>query len=156
MTMPSAARISIVIAALTGITSAAHAQLVFTFGQSSSRSLSSTSASVTTMDGVPGFIASTVTRPFVTCFMPIVGEYPQPFDAAGYLAYQDQQRRTAIEQSRQQRQERTLQMYLNRAAHAEREGNVRMVRANYRRAIGLAGEPLKSVLKQRLQESIGD
>jgi hypothetical protein len=52
----------------------ASAQLI-TLDQGSTRSLTSTSASVTTMNGVPGFISATTLRPFVTGLIPVVGDY---------------------------------------------------------------------------------
>lgn len=126
--------------------------LGLTLGQTSSRSINSTSASVTTMDGVPGFISSTVTRPFVTGFTPIVGDYPRMPDHAATIARQDQQQLDRIRQSEWNLRNKSLQKYLSRAERAEQEGNKRMARANYRRAIGIADEPLRSELKLRLSE----
>jgi hypothetical protein len=126
--------------------------LGLTLGQTSSRSINSTSASVTTMDGVPGFISSTITRPFVTGFTPIVGSYPTIPNHAATIASRDQQQFDRIRQSEQNLKNKSLQKYISRAERAEGEGNKRMARANYRRAIGIAAEPLRSELKLRLRE----
>lgn len=45
------------------------------FEQGSMRSLTTTSASVTTMNGAPGFISATTQRPFVLGLIPVVGDY---------------------------------------------------------------------------------
>jgi hypothetical protein len=45
------------------------------FEQGSTRSLTTTSASVTTMNGAPGFISATTQRPFVLGLIPVVGDY---------------------------------------------------------------------------------
>jgi hypothetical protein len=45
------------------------------FEQGSMRSLTTTSASITTMSGAPGFISATTQRPFVLGLIPVVGEY---------------------------------------------------------------------------------
>ena len=126
--------------------------LGLTLGQTSNRSISSTSASVTTMDGVPGFISSTVTRPFVTGFTPIVGGYPTLPNHSATIANRDRQQFNRIHQSQQNLANKSLQKYIRRAERAEQDGNKRMARANYRRAIGIAAEPLKSELKLRLKE----
>jgi hypothetical protein len=52
----------------------ADAQLI-TLDQGSTRSLTSTSASITTMNGAPGFISATTLRPFVFGLIPVVGDY---------------------------------------------------------------------------------
>ena len=46
---------------------------------------------------------------------------------------------------------RKLDQFLRRAARAETDGNKRMARANYRGAIAIAPEPLKSQLRARLK-----
>ena len=45
------------------------------FEQGSMRSLTTTSASVTTMNGAPGFISATTQRPFVLGLVPVVGDF---------------------------------------------------------------------------------
>ena len=46
---------------------------------------------------------------------------------------------------------RSFEQYLRRAELAESEDNKRMARANYRSAIAIAPEPLRTQLQQRLQ-----
>ncbi len=128
--------------------------LRFNFGQTSSRSISSTAASLTTLDGYPGSISSTVTRPFVTGFTPIVGGYPEIPDPAEEITRQDQQQFSRILQSQQKLNQKSLQKYLSRAERAEREGNKRMARAAYKRAIGLADPPFRAELQRRLHEML--
>jgi hypothetical protein len=55
--------------------SAAALQARGQFEQGSTRSLTTTSASVTTMNGAPGFISATTQRPFVLGLVPVVGDY---------------------------------------------------------------------------------
>lgn len=129
--------------------------LGFNFSQGSSQSISSTSASLTTMDGEPGSIQATVIRPFVTGVTPIVGDYQQalaPLNRAAAEAelrgqYQFQQ----LRQSQATLQQRKLAQYLRRAEQAEADGNTRMARANYRSAIAIAAEPLRTHLQMRLR-----
>lgn len=128
--------------------------LGLSLGQSSSRSITSTSASVTTLDGVPGFISDTVTRPFVTGFIPIVGDYPQPLDHQAIFAKQQQQAWNRARRSNENIRNRSLEKYLRRAYRAAEEGNKRMSRANYRRAIGIADEPFRSELKLQMKEML--
>ncbi len=128
--------------------------LGFRFGQSSSRTMTSTTPSLTVTDGVPGSIQSTVTRPFVTGFTPIVGGYPEMPNHAQRIAQQDQQQLSQVRQSEQNLKNKSLQKYLSRAERAEKEGNKRMARANYRRAIGIAVEPLRSELTLRMSQML--
>jgi hypothetical protein len=128
--------------------------LGLSLGQSSSRSITSTSASVTTLDGVPGFISDTVTRPFVTGFIPIVGDYPQPLDHQAIFAQQQQQAWNRARRSQENIRNRSLEKYLRRAYRAAEEGNKRMSRANFRRAIGIADEPFRSELKLQMKEML--
>ena len=57
------------------VTSVTALQASAQFDQGSMRSLTSTSASVTTMNGAPGFISATTQRPFVLGLIPVVGDY---------------------------------------------------------------------------------
>lgn len=50
-------------------------QIAITGGQGNSRSLSLVAPSLTLMDGVPGSIAFVTQRPFVTSFVPVIGDY---------------------------------------------------------------------------------
>ena len=132
--------------------------LGFNFSQGSSRSFSSTTPSLTTMNGYPGSISSGVLQPFVTGYFPVVGNY------AAATAPLAQSRQTVMETSQNQisnlrqaqakRYQGKLAQYLQRAEQAEASGNKRMARANYRLAISIAAEPLRSELQQRLARMI--
>jgi len=68
------ALVGVTIALVIVTTVRVNAQLI-SGGQGSTRSVSSTSASLTLTDGVPGFIAASTLRPFVTGLVPVVGDY---------------------------------------------------------------------------------
>jgi hypothetical protein len=110
---------------------------------------------LTTTDGVPGSISSGVIQPFVTSFTPVVGNYAgatAPLDQAANFSQQlGASQRSSLRQSQIELQDRKLAQYLQRFERAESEGNVRMARANYRLAIGIAAEPLRSELQRRMQ-----
>ena len=125
--------------------------LRFNFAQGSSQSIVSTTPSLTTMNGFPGSISSTVIRPFVTGFTPIVSDYPTIVDPIHSAAQIGQQQLSSLRQSQAELQNKKLQQYLVRAERAESEGNKRMARANYRSAIAIAAEPLRSRLQQHLK-----
>ena len=129
--------------------------LGFQFGQGSSRSMTSTTPSLTTMDGVPGSMSAGVIQPFVVGYTPIVGNYVgavAPLNEANHTAAQirDQQL-SSLRQSQAVLQNRKLEQFLRRAARAEKDGNKRMARANYRSAIAIAPEPLRTQLQERLK-----
>ena len=122
--------------------------LNFNFAQGSTRSATSTSAGVTTMNGFPGSIQSGTIRPFVTGFTPIVSDFPRQSSAE---AVQNQRQLADLRQSQQDLQNRRLQTYLQRIRQAESSGNVRMGRANYRSAIANSNGPLQAQLKQNMR-----
>lgn len=128
--------------------------LGFHFAQGSSRSITSTTPSLTTTDGIPGSISSGVVRPFVIGFTPVVGNFEgalAPLNSANHAAEEMRaQQLSSLRQSQAVLQNRRLEQYLRRAARAESDGNKRMARANYRSAIAIAPEPLRSQLRQRL------
>ena len=124
--------------------------LGFNFSQGSSQSISSTTPSLTTMNGYPGSMSSGVVRPFVTGFTPIVSGYPV-VDPSQTTAQIGQQQLSSLRQSQAVRQNKKLDQYLRRAEHAESDGNKRMARANYRGAIAIAPEPLRTQLQFRLK-----
>jgi hypothetical protein len=130
-------------------------RLRFHWAQGSSRSIVSTTPSVTTLDGFPGSISSGVVRPFVIGFTPVVGDCAAavaPLQSAAQAEQQiGQQQIASLHQSQLALQDKKLEQYLQRIARAESEGNKRMARANYRGAIAIAAEPLRSELKARLQ-----
>ncbi len=133
-------------------------QLGFRFGQSSSRSSVSTTPSLTTTDGYPGSISSGVVRPFVIGFTPVVGQLDQataPLQQASAAQRQiGQTQRSKLLKSQIELEDRKLAKYLQRAERAEADGNKRMARANYRLAIGIAAEPLRSKLKRRMADML--
>ena len=133
----------------------ASGSLRFNFAQGSSRSISSTTPSVTTMNGVPGSISSGVVRPFVIGFTPVVGDYRAavaPLDHSAQAAQSiGRQQMSSLRQSQNRLRNKKLDQYLRRIDRAESEGNKRMARANYRSAIAIAPEPLRTELKMRLQ-----
>ncbi len=124
--------------------------LGFRFSQGSNRSISSSSASLTTTDGYPGSFSSGVLRPFVTGVIPVVGGYPTIIDPSQIAARVGQQQLASLRRSKAARQSKKLDQYLRRGELAESEGNKRMARANYRFAIGIAPEPLRTQIQQRL------
>lgn len=104
-------------------------------GQSSSQSIVGTSASVTTMNGVPGMIQDQSLRPFVTGFTPVVGAANAPLAP---IAHARQQTLSRISDAAASAKLEKLQRYLRRAERGEEENNLRMAIANYRLAIGIA------------------
>ncbi|MEM1067257.1 MAG: hypothetical protein AAGG48_07025 [Planctomycetota bacterium] len=123
--------------------------------QGSSRTMTTSAPSVTTMDGFPGAFASGVIRPFVVGSTPIVGNYEgalAPLNQANQTgaAIQSQQINSLLK-SQAVLANRKLEQYLYRATRAESGGNKRMARANYRSAIAIAPEPLKTQLRARLK-----
>ena len=124
--------------------------LRFNFAQGSSRSMTSTTPSLTTMNGYPGSISSQTVRPFVTGIVPVVGGYPTMPDHVGtsqrIIANQVQ----AVSAANAQVHNKKLFDTIRRAENAQQQGEVRMARANYLNAIRMAGEPLRSELRQRM------
>lgn len=129
--------------------------LRFNFAQSSSRSISSTTPSVTTLDGVPGSISAGVIRPFVTGFTPIVGDYGGAVAPLRSAAQASERRNRfqyrSLVNSQANLKNKKLQQYLRRGQRAESDGNKRMARANYRSAIALAPPPLRSQIQAHLK-----
>jgi len=128
--------------------------LGFNFSQGSSRSFSSTTPYLTTMDGYPGSISSGVLQPFVTGYFPVVGNYTAatgPLNSSRRAAAEiGQQQVSTLRQAQAKRYNGKLAQYLRRAEQGEAAGNKRMARANYRLAISIAAEPLRSELQQRM------
>ena len=113
-------------------------------GQSSSRSITSQSASVTTLDGYPGSIVSQQMTPFVTGITPVVGNQQNAVAAARNETLR------RISESESARQNSELRKYLRRAERGEESGNLRMARANYRLAFGLANARLRQQIEYRV------
>ncbi|MGV3486549.1 MAG: hypothetical protein ACO1RT_19180 [Planctomycetaceae bacterium] len=123
------------------------------FVQGSSRTISSATPSLTTMNGYPGSFFSGQVRPFVTGITPVVGSYPMPDQSLGVLAAADQRAKlSAIAEANAKRQNDRLQGYLLRAERAEAEGNLKMARANYRWAAELADPTLRTLIQTVLRE----
>ncbi|MCM2371793.1 hypothetical protein [Aporhodopirellula aestuarii] len=129
--------------------------------QGSSRSNVSTSASLTTMDGMPGYISSQTVRPFVTGVTPVVGGQafassmpplpPSPTEA--FREYQqsqmaDLQRRNIAHHESVQKKAQTA---FERGQRAEESGNLRMARANYQNALRTAQGQLRVAIQMRMQ-----
>ncbi len=129
--------------------------LGFHFAQGSSQSIVSSAPSLTTMDGYPGSFSAGVIRPFVIGYTPVVGNFEgavAPLNIASQTAAEIQsQQLSSLRQSQAVLQNRKLDQYLRRAARAESDGDKRMARANYRSAMAIAPEPLKTQLRLRLQ-----
>lgn len=129
--------------------------LGFHFGQSSRQSIVSTTPSLTTTDGMPGSIQSGIVQPFVIGLTPVVGGYTTataPMQEALATAQQlGQTQQSSLWQSQIELHNRKLAQYLQRAERAESEGKIRVARANYRLAIGVAAEPLRSELQWRMK-----
>lgn len=128
--------------------------LGFNFAQGSSRSISSTTPSLTTMNGYPGSFSSQVIRPFVTGFTPVVGGYPTTTPGQQMT---ESFRRSQASQLQQQRlkaasakQKRAYEQY-RRGALAEEEGDLKKARANYRLALGSARGELRNELLKRMR-----
>lgn len=128
--------------------------LGFQFAQGSNRSISSTAGSVTTMDGSPGSFQAGVVRPFVTGVTPILRDYPTLVEPSEVAAQVGRSQLSALRQSQAARMSKKLDQYLHRAELAESEGNKRMARANYRGAIAIAPEPLRTQIRIRLQQAM--
>ncbi len=129
--------------------------------QGSSRSNVSTSASLTTTDGMPGYISSQTVRPFVTGIVPVVGGQAftssmpplPPSPTAAFGEYQrsqvaDMQRRSAAHQESVQKK---AQHAFERGQRAEEEGNLRMARANYQNALRTAQGSLRVEILMRMR-----
>ncbi|WP_404308061.1 hypothetical protein [Neorhodopirellula lusitana] len=137
--------------------------LGLSLNQGSSRSNTSTTASVTTTDGLPGNITNQTYTPYVTGIVPIVGGRPAgfiqpipPVTSSGQqdLAYQQNLRQAEVQQrlakqhdARQQKAYASLQ----RGIEAEEKGNLRMARANYRNALQAAEGEIRVEVVRRMQ-----
>ena len=116
-------------------------------GQSSSQSVVGTSASVTTMNGVPGMIQDQTLRPFVTGFTPVVGAANTPLAS---IAHAREQTLSRISEAAANAKLEKLQRYLRRAERGEEQENRRMALANYRLALGMAPPSIANQIRQRM------
>jgi hypothetical protein len=131
------------------------------FSQGSSRSIVSQSASVTTMNGMPGYISDQIVRPFVTGVTPVVGGQTfysampplPPSQEAAFRDYQHAQM-AALQQRQAEHQnaiQEKAQQTFERGLRAEEDGNLRMARANYRNALRTAVGTLRLEIMARMQ-----
>ena len=137
-------------------------------GQSSNRSNVSTTASLTTTDGVPGSIQAQTIRPFVTSFTPVVGgggafppgiPYvgpPRTLDFSPGASMNQTIHRAAQTRAVMRQQIETdsaaVRKYVKRAERGESIGNLRMARANYRLALRHANPPTAAQIQQRISQ----
>lgn len=130
----------------------------FNFAQGSSRSISSTTPSITTMDGYPGSITSQTIRPFVTGITPVVGGYrygaPTTDNASAQMFQSHQQAQAANLRSRsianmEGKQRKAVEAF-ERGVEAESEGDLRKARANYRKALALDQGPLRRQIQMKM------
>ncbi|QDT11492.1 hypothetical protein [Planctomycetes bacterium K23_9] len=129
----------------------------FNFSQGSNRSNVTTVPSLTTMNGVPGSIVDQTMRPFVTGITPVVGGHvllptpvpgPDPF-LQSYQAAQNADVQRRLQGNVERTQKKALE-YFNRGQRAEEEGNLKMARANYRRALASAQGQLRYAVQQKM------
>jgi hypothetical protein len=126
--------------------------LGFHFAQGSDRSIVSSAPSVTLMDGQPGGIVSGQTRPFVMGVSPVVGAYQSMTGELAAVAAADRHAKlSAIAMGNAERQNDRLRALLVRAERAESEGDWKMARANYKLAVPMAPEPMKSMIRAKLR-----
>jgi hypothetical protein len=96
----------------------------------------------------------------VTGYFPIVGNYTAaiaPLNSSRRAAAEiSQQQVSNLRQAQAKRYNGKLAQYLLRAEQGEAAGNKRMARANYRLAISIAAEPLRSKLQQRLARMMSE
>ncbi|QDV68472.1 hypothetical protein Poly24_21810 [Rosistilla carotiformis] len=125
--------------------------LGFQWSQGSNRSMSTTSPSLTTLNGYPGSIFSGSQRPFVTSLTPSVGSFTPPNEGIRQAGRQRQQATLeSIAQRKGEVRNEKADLYWERAQRAEVQGNLKMARANYRLALPHANEPLRSQIVQRM------
>lgn len=128
--------------------------------QGSSRSIVSTTPSITTMNGAPGSISSQTLSPFVTGITPVIGgnSYGQPVEdnASRQMLRSHQESQAAYLQSRLHANAMVKQRRANeafeRAQRAEKQGNLRMARANYRQALAADQGVLRQQILLRMRE----
>ena len=131
-----------------------------TLNQGSSRSSVTTAPSVTTTNGIPGTISDQTLRPFVTSVTPVVGggvllpQSQQTNETQQFLQSYQHAQNTHVQQRRianaNVKQERAYTDF-ERGLKAEKEGNLKMARANYRNALGAAQGPLRIEILKRMR-----
>ena len=125
--------------------------LGFNFAQGSSRTMTSTTPSITTMDGYPGTITSQTIRPFVTGVTPVIGGNaygtPATDNVSSQMFNSRQQAQAMQRRSRalagvEAKQRKAVEAF-ERGTQAESEGNLKKARANYRKALAADRGPLR-------------
>jgi hypothetical protein len=133
--------------------------LGLSLAQGSRRTISSGSASVTTLNGQPGSISSQTLRPFVTGLSPVLAGNsfgaPATQNASRQLFAAGQQTQAAVLRSRfaanQMAQQRRAEQAFERGLRAENAGDLRQARANYRNALAADRGPLRIQILRRLK-----
>jgi hypothetical protein len=132
--------------------------LGFNFAQGSSRTMTSTTPSVTTMNGYPGTISSQTLRPFVTGVTPVIGgnSFGAPVSSNvssqmfnSHQQSQAMQRRSRAQAGMQAKQQKAVEAF-ERGIQAESEGNLRKARANYRKALASDQGPLRQQIMVKM------
>ena len=131
--------------------------------QGSSQFMGGTTQSLTTSNGIPGYIQVGQSVPFVTGVTPIVGSngvaygpvvtnYPDPYANASAMMSQSNAivMSNAMENQANWNQSR-LQLYLRRAEQAMQARDLKRARANLALAVGYAPQPLKYQLQNQLK-----
>ena len=128
--------------------------LRFNFAQGSSRSISSSAPSLTTMNGYPGSFSSQVVRPFVTGITPVLGDYPTTTPTQRATEAHRQMQASRLQQQRMKtaskNQQKAYERY-RRGVLAEEEGDLRKARANYRAAQRTAQGALRTEVNKRMR-----
>ncbi len=136
------------------------------WAQGSSSFAGGTTQSLTTTDGVPGFIQTGQYVPFVTGVTPIVGSggvgygpvvvmpaYPNPYGTSA--AMMNQSNAVVMNQvanNQAQWNQSRLELYLRRTEMAMKDQDIKRARANLAMAIGYAPQPLKAQLQNQLKQ----
>lgn len=133
--------------------------LGFNFAQGSSRTMTSTTPSITTMDGYPGTITSQTIRPFVTGVTPVIGgnAYGAPSTHnvssqmfSSHQQAQSMQRRSRAQSGIQAKQQKAVEAF-ERGTQAESEGDLQTARANYRKALAADQGPLRQQIIMKMR-----
>ena len=135
--------------------------LGFQFAQGSNRSITSSTPSVTTLNGAPGSASFQTIRPFVTGITPVVGGYsygnPVRDNASSRATRAYREGQAAYLQSRVQAnllaKQKRAQEAFDRGKKAEQDGNLRMARANYRNALAADQGPLRQEILLRMRQN---
>ena len=121
--------------------------------------MTSTTPSITTMDGYPGTITSQTIRPFVTGVTPVIGgnAYGAPSTQnvssqmfSSHQQAQSMQRRSRAQSGILAKQQKAVKAF-ERGTQAESEGDLQTARANYRKALAADQGPLRQqiIVKMR-------